>query len=64
LKRRRGVRKIKSLKEKIKGDKASKNMECGKLSKWKKTPTNTSDHLMEKEKGQAGEVLKMRVKWT
>jgi hypothetical protein len=39
------------LKENIKEDKASKNMDHGKLSKWKKTPTDSLEHLMEKKEG-------------
>ena len=63
-KRRNEVRKRKSLKEKIKEDKASKNMDRGQLSKWKKTPTDNLEHLGEKEEGQDGEALKTQVMWT
>jgi len=52
------------LEENIEEDKASKKMDHGKLSKWKNTPRDTLEHLMEKEGGHAGEVLKTRVKWT
>jgi hypothetical protein len=52
------------VKDKIKEDKASKNMDCGQLNKWNKTPTDVLDHLMEKKEGQADEALKTRVMWT
>jgi len=39
------------LEEKIKEDKEAKNMDCGHLSKWKKIPTDTLEHLVEKEEG-------------
>jgi hypothetical protein len=52
------------LKEKIKEDKATKNMDRGQLNKWKKTPTDSLEHLTEKKEGQAGEALKTRVMWT
>jgi hypothetical protein len=52
------------LKENIKEDKASKNMDHGQLSKRKKTPTNALEHLTEMKEGQAGEALKMQVMWT
>jgi hypothetical protein len=52
------------LEEKIKEDKASKKTDHGQLNKWKKTPTDALEHLMEKKEEQAGEALKTRVKWT
>jgi hypothetical protein len=60
-KRRNEVKKNKPLKEKIKEDKATKNMDRGKLNKWKKTPTGALEHFVEKKEEQAGEALKMRV---
>jgi hypothetical protein len=63
-KRRNEVRKSKSVKEKIKEDKASKDMDRGKLNKRKKTPMDALEHLAEKKEGHAGEALKTRVMWT
>jgi hypothetical protein len=57
-KRRNEVRKSKSLKEKIKEDKASKNMDRGQLSKQKKTTTDSLEHLVEMKEGQVIEALK------
>jgi hypothetical protein len=37
------------LKEKIKEEKETKNMDQGKLSKWKKTPTGDLEHLTKKK---------------
>jgi hypothetical protein len=39
------------LEENIKEDKAAKKRDRGKLSMRKKTPTDTLEHLMEKEDG-------------
>jgi hypothetical protein len=63
-KRRNEVRKRKSLKEKIKEDKASKNMDRGQLRNWNKTPMDALEHLVEKKEGHAGESLKTWVMWT
>jgi hypothetical protein len=52
------------LKDKIKEDKASNNMDRGQLRKWKNTPMDTLDHLVKKKEGQAGEALKTWVMWT
>ena len=49
------------MEEKIKEDKASKKTDCGKINKQKKTPTDTLEHLTEKEEGRPGEALKMWV---
>ena len=50
-KRRNEVRKSTSLKEKIKEDKASKNIDHGKLSKRKNTQKDSLEHLAEKKEG-------------
>jgi hypothetical protein len=39
------------LEEKIKEDKASRKTDRGQLRKWKKTPTDSLEHLVEKEGG-------------
>jgi hypothetical protein len=50
-KRRNEVRKRKSLKENIKEDKESNNMDHGQLNNKKKTPTNDLEHLPENKEG-------------
>ena len=50
------------MEEKIKKDKLLKKIDHGKLSKRKKTPTDTLEHLTKKEE-QVDEVLKIRVMW-
>jgi hypothetical protein len=52
------------LKEKIKEEKASKKMDHGKLSKWKKKPMGSFVNLTERKEEQVGKALKMRVMWT
>jgi hypothetical protein len=52
------------VKEKIKEDKASKDMDHGQLSKRKKTPTDALENLMEKKEVQARKSLKTWVMWT
>jgi hypothetical protein len=52
------------LKEKIKEDKSSKNIDRGQLNKRNKTPRDALEHLTKTKEGQAGEALKTRVKWT
>jgi hypothetical protein len=52
------------LEEKIKEDKVVREMDRGKLSKWKKTSTSALEHLAEKRERQVGEALKSRVKFT
>jgi len=47
------------LKEKIKEDKSTKNMDREQLSKLKKTPTDSLEHLMGKKEEHTGEALKM-----
>jgi hypothetical protein len=63
-KRRNEVKKSKSLKEKIKEDKASKKIDCGQLNKRKKILMGALEHLAEKKEEQVGEALKMWVMWT
>jgi hypothetical protein len=45
-------------------DKTTKKMDHGKLSKRKKTPMGSLEHLAEKKEEQIGEALKMQVIWT
>jgi hypothetical protein len=52
------------LEENIEEEKAANKMDCGQLSKWKKTSTSALDHLAEKEEGHASEALKTRVNLT
>jgi hypothetical protein len=63
-KRRNEVKENKSLKEKIKEDKATKNIYRGQVRKQKKTLMGALEHLMEKKEEQVDKVLKMRVMWT
>jgi flagellar biosynthesis/type III secretory pathway M-ring protein FliF/YscJ len=63
-KRRSEVKESKSLKEKIKEDKATKKIDHGQVSKRKKTLMGALEHLAEKKEEQVGEVLKMWVMWT
>jgi hypothetical protein len=50
-----------SLKEKIKEDRSTKNMDHGQLNKRKNPPTDSLEHLTEKKEEQVGEALKIRV---
>jgi hypothetical protein len=52
------------LEENIEEDKAVRKMDRGQLSKQKKTPKISLNHLMDNEEGQDGEALKTWVKWT
>jgi hypothetical protein len=52
------------LEDKIKEDIALKMRDRGQVNKWKKTPMDTLENLMEKEEGQCGKALKTWVKWT
>jgi hypothetical protein len=63
-KRRNEVKESKSLKEKIKEDKETKNIDRGQVRKWKKTLMVSLENLTEKKEEQVGEVLRMRVMWT
>jgi hypothetical protein len=62
-KRRSEVRESYPLKEKIKEDRSTKNMDRGQLNKQKKPPTDALEHLAEKKEEQAGEALKIQVVW-
>jgi hypothetical protein len=64
LKRRNEVKEINPLKENIKEDKETKNIDCGQVNKRKRTLMCALDHLMEKKEEQVGEALKMQVMWT
>jgi hypothetical protein len=52
------------LEEKIEEDKATRKMDRGQLSKWKKTSMSALEHLTGKKERQVGEALKTQVKGT
>jgi hypothetical protein len=52
------------LDKKIKEDRSTKDMDRGQLSKQKNPSTSALGHLAGKKERQAGEALKIRVKWT
>jgi hypothetical protein len=52
------------LEEKIEEDKVIRNMDRGQLIKRKKTSTCALENLVGRKERQAGEAMKMRVKWT
>jgi hypothetical protein len=52
------------LKEKIKEDKESKNIDRGQINRRKKKTMDNLDHLAKKKEGQVGEALKTWVMWT
>jgi hypothetical protein len=52
------------LEEKIKEDRSTKNMDHGKINKWKNPLMDALEHPMGKKERQVGESLKMQVKLT
>jgi len=62
-KRSNEVKESRSLKDKIKEDKAVKKIDHGQVSKRKKTPTSALEHLAEKQEERVGESLKTWIKW-
>jgi hypothetical protein len=52
------------LKENIKEDKETKEIDCGQLNKWKKILIGALEHLVENKEGQVGEVIKVWVMWS
>jgi hypothetical protein len=63
-KRRSEVRENDSLDEKIEEDRSTRKRDHGKLNKRKNPPMDALEHLAGKKERQAGEALKMQVKWT
>ena len=61
---RNKVRERKSLKVKIKEEKATKRIDHGQVSKQNKTLMGALEHLAEEKEEHVNEVLKMRVLWT
>jgi hypothetical protein len=59
---RRKVRESYSLKEKIKENRSTKNMDHGQLNKKKNPSMNALEHLIEKKERLAGEALETWVK--
>jgi hypothetical protein len=58
------VQERKSLDEEIKEDKSTRKMDCGQLSKKKKPPMDSLEHLAGKKERQVDEALKTQVKLT
>jgi hypothetical protein len=58
------VREIKMLDEEIEDDRSARNMDRGKLRKWKNPPMDALEHLVGNKERQVGEALKMWVKLT
>jgi hypothetical protein len=52
------------LNEKIEEDRSTRKMDHGQLNKWKNPPTDALEHFAGKKERQAGEALKIQVKWT
>ena len=44
-------------------DRSARKTDHGQINKWKNTPMDTLEHLVEKKEEQAGRALKTRVKW-
>jgi hypothetical protein len=63
-KTRSKVRKSKPLNENIEEDRSSRNTDHRQLIKRKNPPTDALEHFVGKKERQAGETLKIRVKWT
>jgi len=53
------VRERNSLDEEIEEDRSTRNMDCGKLSKWKNPPVYAWENLARGKERRVGEALKM-----